>query len=80
MVPGASLPWLQLGRVGGFLIFAAGHSLDVVWIACFGVYVFVFLLCRCLLEDAGKRDYCGLNGCVADICDVHAYAVIRMLN
>ena len=24
------------------------------------MYVFVFLLCRCLLEDAGKRDYCGL--------------------
>ena len=43
-------------------------------------YVFVFLLCRCLLEDASKRDYCSLNGCVADICAVYAYAVIRMLN
>ena len=35
----------------------------------------MFLLCRCLLEDASKRDYCGLNGCVADICAVYAYAV-----
>ena len=61
-----------------FRVFAAGHSLDVVWIACFGVYVFVFLLCRCLLEDARKKDYCGLNSCVADICAVHAYAVGNM--
>ena len=61
-----------------FLIFAPGHSLGVVWIARFGVYVFVFLLCRCLLEDAGKRDYCGLNGCVADICAAYAYAVGNM--
>ena len=52
--------------------FAAGQSLDVVWIVRFGVYVFVFLLCGCLLEDAGKRGYCGLNGCVADICAGHA--------
>ena len=38
----------------------------------------MFLFCRCLLEDAGKRDYCGLNGCVADICAVYAYAVGNM--
>ena len=45
----------------------------------FGLLVLVclFLLCtsRCLLEDAGKRDYCGLNGCVADICAVYVYVV-----
>ena len=51
-----------------FLFFAAVQSLDVFWIARFGEYVFVFLVCKCLLEDAGKRDYCGLNGCVADMC------------
>ena len=55
-----------------------GQSLDVVWIARFGAYVFVFLLCGHLLEDAGKRDYCGLNGCVADICAVYAHAVGNM--
>ena len=38
----------------------------------------MFLLCRCLLEDAGKRDYCSLNGCVVDICSVYAYAVGNM--
>ena len=58
-----------------FLIFAVGQSLDAVWISRFGVYVFGFLLCRCLLEDAGKRDDCVLSGCVADICAVYAYAV-----
>ena len=61
-----------------FLIFAAGQSLDVVWIVRFGVYVFVFLFCRCLLEDASKREYCGLNGCVADICALYAFAVGNM--
>ena len=38
-----------------FLIFAAGQSLDVVWIARFGVYVFVFLLCRCLLRMLARE-------------------------
>ena len=58
-----------------FLIFAAGSR----W-TWFGLLVLVcmFLLCRCLLEDAGKRDFCGLNGCVADICAVYACAVGNM--
>ena len=30
----------------------------------------------CLLEDAGKRDYCVLNGCVADI---YIYICMYML-
>ena len=38
----------------------------------------MFLLCRCLLEDAGQRDYCGLKGCVADICVAYAYAIGNM--
>ena len=48
----------------------------------FGLLVLVSMcLClfsRCLLEDAGKRDYCDLNGCVADICVVCAFAVGNM--
>ena len=54
-----------------FLIFAAGQSLEVGLL----VLVCMFLFCRCLLEGAGKRDYGGLNGCVADTCAVYAYAV-----
>ena len=40
--------------------------------------MFVCLLCKCLPEDASKRDYCGLHGCVADICAVYAYAIGNM--
>ena len=60
-------------------IFAAGQSLDVVRIVPFGVYVFVFLLCRCLLQDARKKDYCGLSVLLMPmLLAMYAYALGNM--
>ena len=53
--------------------------MDVVWIARFGVYVFAFLLCRCLLEGARKKDVCGLNVLFMPmLLAMYAYAVGNM--
>ena len=41
--------------------------------------MFVFLLCRCLLENARKKNYCGLNVLLMPmLLAMYAYAVGNM--